>query len=48
MKQNDRLSIILESIGKPYRIRPAPLPQLSYYLDVDLLIGYYAQVSNLK
>ena len=44
IKHNDRLGIILESIGKPYHIRAAPVPQLSFFLDVDLVIGYYAQV----
>jgi len=44
MKHNDRLATILDSACKPYRIAPTLSPQLSYFLDVDTLIGWYAQV----
>ena len=43
MKHNDRLATILESACNPYRIAPTLLPQLSYFLDVNTLIGWYAQ-----
>ena len=44
MKHNDRLALLLHSVCAPYMLKAEPKPQLSLFLDVDLLLAWYSNV----
>ena len=42
MKHNDRLNVILTSTLRLYRLEASPTPQLSLFLDIEVILQWYS------
>jgi hypothetical protein len=48
MEHDDRLASMLDSALRPYNLTATPKPQLSLFLNLDTLIGWYSTVLHYE